>query len=186
LRRVQDFRITLTVLGVAVLLASCGSDDDAKTVSTSNAQTPTATQTAAAHATSPLDGVWQTGFISPRDVAATLRRDGLAKWNKRFRSISPVADGATLILDLHDGEWDLYGKPRSGPREEIDYDAEYVVEGDRVTKIHGTGETVYRWSVDGDALELEWLSTTEPPAEGIPDEVFGRALYMTQRFMRQS
>ena len=115
-----------------------------------------------------------------------MRREGLAKWIERFRPISPVADSTTLILDLHDGEWDLYGKPRSGPREEIDYDAEYAVKGDKVTKIHGTGATTYRWSVDGDALKLEWLSTTEPSSEGIPDEVFGRALYMTQRFMRQS
>lgn len=113
MRRVQAFRITLTALGVAVLLTGCGSDDDANTVSPSNVQTPTATQTAAADATSCLDGVWQTGPISPRDLDATLRRDGLAKWIERFGPISPVADSTTLILDLHDGEWDLYGRPRS-------------------------------------------------------------------------
>ena len=78
-----------------------------------------------------------------------------------------------------------WSKPSSGPREEIDFDAEYVVKGDRVKKIHATGETTYRWSVDGDALTLEWLSSTEPPHKGIPDEVFSRALYMTQPFMRQ-
>jgi hypothetical protein len=60
------------------------------------------------------------------------------------------------------------------------------VKGDRVEKIHATGVTTYRWSVDGDALALEWLSSTEEPYEGIPDEVFGRALYMTQPFMRQN
>ncbi len=185
MRRVYLPRITLAALSVAVLLIGCGSDEDAST-STSKAQTPTATQTAAADATAPLEGTWQTGSISPRDVAATLRRDGLAKWIERFRPITPIADSTTLILDLHDGEWDLYGKPRSGPREEIDYDAEYVVKGDKVTKIHATGETRYRWSVDGNTLELKWLSTTEPPVQGVPDEVFGRALYMTQPFMRQS
>jgi hypothetical protein len=56
----------------------------------------------------------------------------------------------------------------------------------RVEKTHATGVTTYRWSVDGDTLTLEWLSTTEPPVEGIPDEVFGRALYMTQPFTRQN
>jgi hypothetical protein len=184
--RVQRPRITLAAVGVAVLLIGCGSDDDTGTASSSKDPTTSATQTAASDAVSRLEGTWQTGPISPRDVDATLHRDGLAKWIERFRSVTPIAARTTLILDLHNGEWDLYGKPKSGPREEIDYDAEYVVKGDRVEKIHATGVTTYRWSVDGDALALEWLSSTEPPYKGIPDEVFSRALYMTQPFMRQN
>jgi hypothetical protein len=184
--RVHRPRIMLAAVGVAVLLIGCGSDDEKGTGATSNDPNTTATETAAADAASPLEGTWQTGPISPRDVDATLRRDGLAKWIERFRPVTPIAASTTLILDLHDGEWDLYGKPRSGPREEIDYDAEYVVKGDRVEKIHATGVTTYRWSVDGNTLALEWLSSTEPPYKGIPDEVFSRALYMTQPFMQQS
>jgi hypothetical protein len=184
--RVYRPRVTLAAVGVAVLLIGCGSDDEKGTAATSKDPTTTATETAAAAAASPLEGTWQAGPISPHDVDATLRRDGLAKWIGRFRPVTPIAASTTLILDLHHGEWDLYGKPRSGPREEIDYDAEYVVKGDRVEKIHATGVTTYRWSVDGDALALEWLSSTEPPYKGIPDEVFSRALYMTQPFMQQN
>jgi len=90
-----------------------------------------------------------------------------------------------LILDLENGEWDLYGKPRTGPRQEIDYDAEFVVKSDEVEKIHGTGATTYRWAVNGSSLEFEWLRSTEPAYKGIPDEVFSHALYMTQPFERQ-
>jgi hypothetical protein len=184
--RVHRLRITLAAVGVALLLLGCGSDNDTRTGSSAKDSTTTATETSAADATSLLEGTWQTGPISPRDVDATLRREGLAKWIKRFRPLTPIPASTTLILDLHNGEWDLYGKPSSGPREEIDYDAEYAVKGDRVEKTHATGVTTYRWSVDGDTLTLEWLSTTEPPVERIPDEVFGRALYMTQPFMRQN
>ncbi len=184
--RVHRPPITLAAVGVAMLLVGCGSDDETGSGTSSKDPATTATETAAADAASPLEGSWQTGPISPRDVDATLRRAGLAEWTERFRPLTPIPASTTLILDLHNGEWDLYGKPRSGPREEIDYDAEYVVKGDRVEKTHATGVTTYRWSVDGDTLTLEWLSTTEPPIEGIPDEVFGRALYMTQPFMRQN
>jgi hypothetical protein len=170
----------LAVLGVAALLAAgCGDDDD-------DAGSPAKTQAEAA--SSGLEGVWRTGTITPEDVEATLRRNGLGRYVERFRRLSPIQRPTTLILDLHTPktrEWDLYGKAGSGPREEIDFDATYAVEGDEVVKTHATGETTYRWSVEGDTLTIEWLDTTEPDVEGVPDEVFGRALYMTQPFKRQ-
>lgn len=79
----------------------------------------------------------------------------------------------------------FYGTSRGAPREEIDYNAEYVVRGDKVNKIHANGVTTLQWSVVGDTLTLTWLKTTEAPYKGIPDEVFQRALYMTQSFKRQ-
>ena len=99
--------------------------------------------------------------------------------------MTPFTDTLVLTLEVHDGEWDLYGQPSGGARQEIDYDAEYVVRGDTVDKIHSTGTTTLGWTVTGDTLTLEWLGTNEPPVEGIPDEVFQRALYMTQDFERQ-
>ncbi|HYN37136.1 MAG TPA: hypothetical protein VEV82_09205 [Actinomycetota bacterium] len=96
----------------------------------------------------------------------------------------PFGADTVLILDIRDGVWDLYGKPKGEPREEIDYDAEYLIDGNKVGKIHATGATTYRWSVDGERLTLEWLKSTEPPYKGIPDEVFVRALYQTDEFTK--
>jgi hypothetical protein len=114
-----------------------------------------------------------------------MRRYDLAKWTRRFRPISPIPAITILLLHLKDGKWDLYGRRTTGPRQEIDYNARYVVKGDEVEKRHATGTTTYRWSVNGTTLTFEWLRSTEPPSKGIPDEVFSRALYMTQPFVRQ-
>lgn len=183
-RIVQRPRMWVAVVSIAILLAGCGSDEATRTTSSSEAPSTTAPEAASPEAV-PLEGTWRTDAISPRDAEATLRRYGLRKWIKRFRPFTPFAATTTLILDIKEGEWDLYRKPSGGPREEIDYDAEYVVKGNKVDKIHATGVTTYRWSVDGDTLTFEWLKSTEPPYEGIPDEVFSRALYMTQDFRRQ-
>ncbi len=165
-------RTAVASIGCVLLLAGCGSDEAAP-------------PTAASPAT-PLEGTWQTGPISPSDTEETLRRYGLGKWIEQLRPVTPFTDTLVLTLDIHDGEWDLYGQPSDGARQEIDYDAEYVVKGDTVDKIHATGTTSLGWTVNGDTLTLEWLGTNEPPVEGIPDEVFQRALYMTQDFERQS
>lgn len=166
-----------------VVLAGCGSDEQTQTGSQqpSTAASPPASPGTA----SALEGTWRTDPISPGDAEATLQRFGLAKWIKRFRTVTPLEAETVLILDLREGEWDLYGKRRGRPREEIDYDAAYMVTGERVDKVHSTGVTTYRWSVDGGALTLEWLESTEPTSQGIPDEVFSRVLYMTQEFKRQ-
>ena len=74
---------------------------------------------------------------------------------------------------------------RTGQREPIDYDAEYEIDGDTVTFHHSDGSNTHRWTVDGDTLSLEFVKGTMPPYEGIPDEVFQRALYMTETFTRQ-
>jgi hypothetical protein len=170
--------VALAAVCLAVALAGCGSDNGAP-ASAPASPSPTVEET------SPIDGTWKTGPISQEDVEGTLRKYGLAKWIKRFRAVGIFKSELTLILDLKEGEWDLHGKPRGGPREEIDYDADYVVEGNRVDKIHATGATTFRWSVTGEVLSLEWIKTTEPAFRGIPDEVFQRALYMTEDFSRQ-
>lgn len=168
-----------------MLLAGCGSDEGTPTTSSPEPST-TASAAPSNEAASRLEGTWRTNPVSPRDAEATLSRYGLAEWIERFRPLTPFAESTTLILDIKEGEWDLYGKPSGGPREEIDYDAEYVVRGNEVDKIHATGVTTYRWSVDGDTLTLEWLKSTEPPYEGVPDEVFSHALYMTSDFKRHN
>ena len=90
----------------------------------------------------------------------------------------------SLVLVITPKEWDLYGKPKGKPRVEIDYDARYGVKGGTVDKIHSTGVTTLRWSVQGRKLTLRWRKTTEPPSAGIPDKVYQHALYMTRSFSR--
>jgi hypothetical protein len=91
-----------------------------------------------------------------------------------------------MVLVVTPSEWDLYGKPRGKPRVEIDYDARLMITGNTVEKIHSSGFTTLRWSVEGRVLKLRWLKTTEPAFNGIPDKVFQYALYMTRDFTRVS
>ena len=164
-------RMLVASVAGALVLAGCGSDEAPRT---------TASPAAA------LEGTWKT-VRSPR-ARPKRRCDGTAWANgssssgrsrpSRTRSSSPWTSTT--------GNGTLYGQPSGGASEEIDYNAEYVVKGDTVDKTHSTGTTTLGWTVDGDTLKLEWLETNEPPVEGIPDEVFQRALYMTQDFERQS
>jgi hypothetical protein len=170
--------------GVWMLLVGCGGSEEG-TQATSSPAPPTTASAEPSESVSELEGTWQTSVVSQSDAEAALRRYGLAEWIKEFRPLAPFPDDTVLTLDIHEGEWNLYGEPKGGARQEIDYDAEYVVNGNEVKKIHATGETTYRWSVQGDTLTLEWLKSTEPPFEGVPDEVFGTALYMTTDFERQ-
>jgi hypothetical protein len=141
---------------------------------------------ASSTATVSLAGTWRSSMITGADANATLRRHRLGKWITRFGEQGLFAEPIALILVLRPGDWDLYGKPNGKPRFAIDYDAEWHVNGRTVDKIHATGVTTFRWSVSGGVLRLRWLRTTEPPAAGIPDEVYQRALYMTRGFTRQS
>ena len=115
---------------------------------------------------SPLVGTWRTTVISQADAEATLRRHGLSNWIARFRRQTPITEPMSLVLVVTPKEWDLYGKPTGKPRIEIDYDARYVVKGKTVGKIHSTGTTTLRWSVNRRKLTLRWVKTTEPPVMG--------------------
>jgi hypothetical protein len=160
--------VTLLAIGVGALAAS--------------AAAPSGTNET--EAGSPA-GTWHTSEISQADAEATLRRYGLGKWIQRFRRQTPFTEPIALLLVVRKADWDLYGKPKGKPKFAIDYDAKWwLPDGRTVRKIHGTGITTFRWSVSGGALTLRWLGTTEPDVMGIPDEVFQRALYMTQKFSR--
>lgn len=165
--------VSIILIALAsVVLAACGSDGEKSADERSSAPTASA-----------LEGTWRTEPISLTDAEATLRKHGLGKWVEKFKTDPPFEGDTVLILEVKD-EWDLYGESDGGPRAEIDYDAEYRIDGDTVEVTHSTGSTKHRWSVDGDRLTLEWLSTTQPPYNGVPDEVYQRALYMTSEFTK--
>lgn len=124
-------------MGVSVLLAGCGSEEG--TLSTASPQEPQPSASATpspAEAVSELEGSWQTDPVSQRDAEAELRQQGLGKCIEQFRPLSPLVGDMVLTLVIDNGGWDLYGQPEGGPRSEIDYDAEYSVDGDLITVIH--------------------------------------------------
>jgi len=61
---------------------------------------------------------------------------------------------------------------------------QFEVDGDTVVVSHEGDSNTYRWAVDGEALKLTWLETTYGRNQGIPEQVFQRALYMTADFRR--
>jgi len=177
-------RITVTALAISVTLAGCGSEEGPTTSSPAEPST-TDSSTPLRDTASPLEGSWRTNPVSAAESEATLRRYGLSKYIARFRPLSPLAGNAVLTLEIG-RDWDLSVKSKGKPPQNVDFDADYTVYGNKVDKIHATGSATYRWTVDGDTLTFEWLSSTEPPYRGIPDEVFSRVLYMTTEFTRQS
>lgn len=164
----------------ALLLAGCGSND--APANNDRASTSAASE---APAKSPLEGTWRTGSVAPKDAVATLRQQGFGKYVKDFRANAPFSTDTVLVLSIESGQWNLYGEV-DGQQEPIDYDAEYEIDGDTVTFHHSDGSNTHRWTVDGDTLSLEFVKSTMPAYEGIPDEVFQRALYMTETFTKES
>ena len=180
----------VVLAALSVLLASCGSGDSTGSAadpseppSTTGAETPAASTPAAS---SDLEGTWQTGPISLEDTERTVRRHGLGRYVEDYRENAPFLDDTVLTLTIEDGGWDLYGKSGSdGQQEPIDYDAEYEIDGETVVFHHSDGSNTYRWQVAEDTLTLRFVKSTLPAYRGIPDEVFQRALYMTDTFSRQ-
>ena len=178
----------LVALALTLAVAALGCSDDADTPSSSTPQppasgSPTATPTAA----SELEGSWQAGPITLEETEATVRRHGLGRHVADYRKNAPFSGDTLLTLTIENGAWDLYSDSDGGQPQPIDYDAEYEIDGDTVVFHHSDGSNTYRWSVDGDTLDarvrqVDLARTTE----GIPDEVFQRALYMTSAFTRQN
>lgn len=181
----RALRKMVTLVGVSVLLTGCGSDNGTSTSPSPSEPSATVSATPSPEPVSPLEGTWQTAPLSRSDAEETLREFALERWIERFRGVTPIVDDTVLILQIGE-QWDLYRQVNGGPREEVDFNAEYGVKGNEVVVTHSTGSNTFRWSIDGDRLALEWVQTTIPPSDGVPEEVFQRALYMTGEFERES
>ena len=176
----------VVLAAAAALLAGCSDDSAAKDESNDTSSSSAATPTSEAPPVlSPLEGSWQAGPISLAESEATVRRHGLGRWVENYRENAPFTEDTVLTLTVEDGAWDLYGASGSGQPEPIDYDAEYEINGDTVVFHHSDGSNTYRWEVRDDTLRLHFVKSTLPGYHGIPDEVFQRALYMTEAFTRQ-
>lgn len=180
-------RSPLVSAGVAAIFAtslvSCSDSGDGSGSGSRVGESASTAAPSEASSAPALEGTWRTGPVSPADAEATLRTHGLEKWLQGFRASSPIGPETVLTLEIGDGGWDLYGSSAGAPRETIDY-ADYRVSGDEVAALHDEGTNTYAWSVEGDTLTLRWLSTTFQAYDGVPEEVFQRALYMTADFTR--
>jgi hypothetical protein len=174
---------TLGVAAATFVIAACGDDGG-----NGDAEENGGAEEISAAAPDPteLEGTWSTEPVTAADLAETVRAAGLGEHVDAFLQNAPISDSPTSLVLKVGGGWDLSGQVGERPREPIDYDADYYTEGDTVVVRHGDGNTnTLRWSVNGDVLELTWLEGTHPAFQGIPDEAYQRALYMTADFRRQ-
>jgi hypothetical protein len=172
-RTLHTIRVATVLLMLSTGAVACSSSDGDATSTTTTAPAPTAL----------LEGTWRTAPVSLTGAEATLRGAGLSEWIEELRARAPFEDDTVLVLEIGE-EWDLYGEPDDGPRAEIDFDASYEVDGDEVVVTHSAGSNTFRWEIAGDTLTFEHLASTMPAFEGVPEEVFQRALYMTAEFTR--
>lgn len=176
-------RLNLRAFAAALLLLfACGSDDEGGSNSASITASTTTTSNEGIPS-SPLEGTWRTAPVSPTDAEEALSNGGLSEWIDEFRTRVPFKGETVLILEIGK-DWDLYGESDDGSRTEIDFDASYEVDGDEVVVTHSAGSNTFRWKIVGDTLTLEHLESSMPAFEGVPEEVFQRALYMTAKFTR--
>ncbi len=166
----------VVALTAAMLLAGCSTAPTEEAGTAATVESPTAPA---------LEGVWQAGPVSLEETQATVRRSGLGRWVDEYSANAPFRRDTVLTLTIENGAWDLYGAAAGGQPKPIDYDAEYEIDGDTVVFHHSDGSNTYRWSIVGDTLTVEFVDSTLPGYRGIPEEVFQRALYMTEDFTRQ-
>jgi hypothetical protein len=178
--------VAVALVGLVVVLAGCGSDNESGTADSGAKSTTTTAASTPDEANTSLRGTWRTRPVTVADMANTLRAAGLGETVGGFEQNAPISDAPTsLILDLKD-DWDLYGQAQGEPRKQIDYDAIFDVEGKTIVVHHSAGSNTFSWSVRGDVLRLTWLQTTIGSSKGVPEEAFQRALYMTAAFHRAS
>ena len=136
--------------------------------------------------TSPLDGTWTTEPIRIARMSRVLRQAGLTQWTDDYAKVLPQ-EPMILTLKIYDGTWTL--AIRHGSRIDTEDEEYFSVTGDRVEihPVEPTREsTIHHWALNGQVLRLTFVSTTESPVNGIPGEVYQRALYTSGTFHRTS
>lgn len=190
MRRFSPPRRTRVAAAVAALAltAGCGSTDTGPTdepasassgssPTSSGTETETSTETAAA---TPIDGTWSTSTLAPADFRSALTAHGLGKHADAF--LSGFGEAVVLTLEVGGGFWTLSSSIDGGATAVTDRGT-FEVDDQRVRVLPNSGgENTFRWDVSGDELTLDLVSTSEPPYEGVPAEVFQRGLYTSAPF----
>ena len=181
---------TVVAVLAALTLAGCSASSDAGSAddaaSPSSGSTPTSseaqTETETAEAT-PIDGIWSTPMLTPIAFRKALTEQRLGEHADAF--VAELGSSVELTLEIDSGYWTLYSGIDEQPRIVTDRGT-FELYGKRVAvRPNSGGENIFRWKVAGDELALTLVSTTEPPYEGVPAEVFQSGFYATSAFTRE-
>jgi hypothetical protein len=188
LRRSQHLKIPLLFIVLGALSAACASTPPPVTPSPRPATPAAASPSPAA---SPVRGaelqhVWTTRRVTQEEMEDTMRAAGLHEWIQPFRNLHADSPWRAFTLNLNGGKWvGSWEKASDPPREQMDGPFPLRIEGN--TLVYGPPDwsTTLEWSIDGDTLMLDFIETSGPGAEGIPEEVYVRAFYTSAPFEKQ-
>lgn len=123
---------------------------------------------------SPLDGKWRTAVITKQDVRSFLAEIRLSEAADVVAAEYPQI----FTFSVNAGQYGtVSARVAGGTAEGVDSGV-IEVDGNRLILIaEGGGQVVYTWTLDGDTLQLTYVSDTFPDVGGIADEAFGRAIY---------
>jgi hypothetical protein len=134
----------------------------------------------------PLEGTWAIEEVTEDEALATISEHGFGRAELRvLLEASEATERFGLVLEFSGRDYTLSGSPDGGELVPWDYGSTFSVEGDVLT-IEWTvgGTTTFRWSIEGDRLELELLDDTSPDSFGLPNEVWAAALWTAEPWIR--
>ena len=118
------------------------------------------------------------------------RPTSAASWLRTASASTPTTflagfgEEVELTLEVGGGFWTLSSSVDGGATAMTDR-GRFELEGKKVVvRPNSGGKNTFRWTVAGDELALDLVSTTEPPYEGVPAETFQRGLYTASPFAR--
>jgi hypothetical protein len=174
-------------MAFAILLAGCASGTSpTRTPAPPSTRTPPAPAGAigspASRSPSALETVWHQS-VTNDDMRQALQKAGLQAWIQPF--IAKIAGTTNLFsLTILNGRWAQYWS-KDGGILGINDDGAYTIDGDQVTSTHDDGcNDNYRWSLQADTLAITFLSSGCAPTDGIPENVYQTAFYMSAPWMR--
>ncbi len=175
--------LVVTALALAVS-AGCGSPTDVGDTSSTTTEAPIAETPSASVDPEPVEGTWTSLGIARADFRRALARHGLGEHAEAFATKAGLGRSVDLTLEVSEKFWTLY-VGMDGQAGGLADRGTYELQGQRVVvQPNSGGKNVFRWTVTGNELALTLVSTTEPPYEGVPAEVFQSGYYATNAFTR--
>ena len=178
--RQRTLRLVAMLVVLAGVAAGCGGSEDEDSTSSNAAPTTTAPAVENDDAASAVEGTWQSPPLSAAAAQDVLRTADLDEWAEPWI----VYEEGGLTFKLEAGQWTVEKRLGDNPPRGVDRGT-FTADGDTLQYTpYAGGVNTYRWTVTANQLVLEFVSTTEPDFQGVPAEVFQRALYTVAPFER--